>query len=571
MGSDSEFYNLSWNEFQSSVANSFMDLRNKDEFLDVTLAIDEDHQYQAHKVILSASSPYFRAVLKKNPAQHPVLVMPPNVRYSDLIALLDFIYQGEVKIHQTELQEFLSLAGLLKIKGLTEDQKPAEQKPSEIKNKPIIPQGVKMSPGVARPQMVQKRGPQGQPPQEGSQVKRNRKNNEPPEPPMHMPQERQGSENEDLDKEGMVHDIIDEGEGNETYDEYGDQYESGQNYPMTSQQQQPQSPQLRGLVCPQCQVLCQGVEGLKSHMAQAHGGTVGRSATKPARQKVSEEDKKFLCHICDKPFKTMQYVRNHIKRLHKLDNPAEVLQGEDPEGMMMDPPGMMHPVKKKGRPTKKMEHLSEGVRPIGQVPPAPRSGMEGMDMHEPPRPPVQQERASPMVQRSGGMRPIPGGRGRPMMAQQGFNFGPGMRPRGPGPQHFSKAPQAQPRHGNVDMKRLGMKLGGAISISSSDSDRENPTASSSQRPIPGPSRMHVSSPRPRMSSLPQESAVEVKQEPMDDMYEEGEEGEEIPEDYDEDFGEEEEEEGYYDDMEGIYPGEAPYDEDVENDDGVYQQ
>lgn len=295
MGSDSEFYNLSWNEFQSSVANSFMDLRNKDEFLDVTLAIDEDHQYQAHKVILSASSPYFRAVLKKNPAQHPVLVMPPNVRYSDLIALLDFIYQGEVKIHQTELQEFLSLAGLLKIKGLTEDQKPAEQKPSEIKNKPIIPQGVKMSPGVARPQMVQKRGPQGQPPQEGSQVKRNRKNNEPPEPPMHMPQERQGSENEDLDKEGMVHDIIDEGEGNETYDEYGDQYESGQNYPMTSQQQQPQSPQLRGLVCPQCQVLCQGVEGLKSHMAQAHGGTVGRSATKPARQKVSEEDKKFLC------------------------------------------------------------------------------------------------------------------------------------------------------------------------------------------------------------------------------------------------------------------------------------
>ena len=137
MGSDSEYLNLSWNEFQSSVANSFMDLRNKDEFLDVTLAIDQDHQCQAHKVILSASSPYFRGVLKKNPAQHPILVMPPNVKYTDLTALIDFIYQGEVKIHQTELEEFLSLAGLLKIKGLTEDLKA-----SEIKNKPPTkPQG----------------------------------------------------------------------------------------------------------------------------------------------------------------------------------------------------------------------------------------------------------------------------------------------------------------------------------------------------------------------------------------------------------------------------------------------
>ena len=30
----------------------------------------------AHKVILAACSPYFRAMLKKNPAKHPVLIMP---------------------------------------------------------------------------------------------------------------------------------------------------------------------------------------------------------------------------------------------------------------------------------------------------------------------------------------------------------------------------------------------------------------------------------------------------------------------------------------------------------------
>ena len=491
MGSDSEYLNLSWNEFQSSVANSFMDLRNKDEFLDVTLAIDQDHQCQAHKVILSASSPYFRGVLKKNPAQHPILVMPPNVKYTDLTALIDFIYQGEVKIHQTELEEFLSLAGLLKIKGLTEDLKA-----SEIKNKPPTkPQGVKMSPGVvARPQMVQKRGPQGQPPQDGSQVKRNRKTND---APMQMPQGRQSNENDDVVEEDIMHEIDEEEEGNENYDEFDDQYEGGENYPMSSQEQQQPSQtgessqqnqkpgvQLRGLVCPTCSQLCQGIEGLKTHMAQAHGNKVSKPGK--SRQKPGDEDKQHFCHICDKPFKTMQYVRNHIKRVHKLDNSSEMLQNQgDPDGMMMEPPGMINPAKKKGRPTKKMEHFSDGARPIGQVSPAPRSGMEGMDMQESPRPPAQQERSSPMVQRSVGIRP--GGRGRPMMHQPGFNLGPGMRPRGPAPQNYPKSSQSQPHHGNLDVKKLGLKLGGAISISTSDAEnRENSNnSSSSQRPMPG--------------------------------------------------------------------------------------
>ena len=157
----------------------------------------------------------------------------------------------------------------------------------------------------------------------------------------------------------------------------------------------------------------------------------------------------------------------------------------DPDGMMMEPPGMINPAKKKGRPTKKMEHFSDGARPIGQVSPAPRSGMEGMDMQESPRPPAQQERSSPMVQRSVGIRP--GGRGRPMMHQPGFNLGPGMRPRGPAPQNYPKSSQSQPHHGNLDVKKLGLKLGGAISISTSDAEnRENSNnSSSSQRPMPG--------------------------------------------------------------------------------------
>jgi hypothetical protein len=50
-------------------------MRDEQDFYDVTLACDQQSFIQGHKVILSASSPYFKAILKRSPAnQHPVVV-----------------------------------------------------------------------------------------------------------------------------------------------------------------------------------------------------------------------------------------------------------------------------------------------------------------------------------------------------------------------------------------------------------------------------------------------------------------------------------------------------------------
>ncbi len=127
MGSSSAHDNfvLRWNDFQSNVASSFRDLRLEEDFFDVTLACDEDHQLQAHKVVLAASSAFFRGMLRRNPAQHPVLVMPPNVRFSELAALLDFVYHGEVTVPNDELNSLLRLANLLKVKGLVDEKEKA--------------------------------------------------------------------------------------------------------------------------------------------------------------------------------------------------------------------------------------------------------------------------------------------------------------------------------------------------------------------------------------------------------------------------------------------------------------
>ncbi|KAK7026017.1 hypothetical protein SK128_009267 [Halocaridina rubra] len=117
MGSDQHFC-LRWNNFHSNIATSFEHLRDHEDFVDVTLAC-EGRSLKAHKVVLSACSPYFRNLLKQNPCQHPIIILR-DVAYVDMSALLSFVYQGEVYVSQDRLSTFLRTAEMLHIKGLTE-------------------------------------------------------------------------------------------------------------------------------------------------------------------------------------------------------------------------------------------------------------------------------------------------------------------------------------------------------------------------------------------------------------------------------------------------------------------
>jgi len=115
-----EKFCLRWNDFEHNISSAFRELRDDKDFFDVTLAC-EDEQIQAHKVILSACSPFFRNVLRRNPHQHPLLYLK-GVNYSDLQSVLNFMYHGEVNVAQEELNSFLSVAEDLKVKGLTQNQ-----------------------------------------------------------------------------------------------------------------------------------------------------------------------------------------------------------------------------------------------------------------------------------------------------------------------------------------------------------------------------------------------------------------------------------------------------------------
>ncbi|XP_059088640.1 protein abrupt-like isoform X1 [Tigriopus californicus] len=114
----SEQYCLKWNGFESNITSSFSDIRDDEDFLDVTL-VTGGQTIRAHKLVLSACSPLFRSMLKKNTHPQPMIFIH-GVRYADITAILNFMYHGEVNVSQEDLPTFLAAAEELRIRGLSD-------------------------------------------------------------------------------------------------------------------------------------------------------------------------------------------------------------------------------------------------------------------------------------------------------------------------------------------------------------------------------------------------------------------------------------------------------------------
>jgi len=112
-----ENYNLMWGDFTSNLSMTVKDLRNENDFLDVSIAC-EDEVIEAHKVILSAASPFFKNILKKNKHAHPFIYLN-GVKIKDMKNLIDFMYNGEATVSHEDLDKFMAVANDLKVKGLT--------------------------------------------------------------------------------------------------------------------------------------------------------------------------------------------------------------------------------------------------------------------------------------------------------------------------------------------------------------------------------------------------------------------------------------------------------------------
>ena len=154
----SEKFSLKWNDFQSVVSQSFSVLRQEADFYDVTLVSDDHTQISAHKLVLSASSDFFKSVLRKNPHSHPLLYLS-GVDSTSLGFVMDYIYQGEVQIYQNQLDNFMEVAQKLEIEGLLTTEEPETKhdphfEDQKVESFPAGPDYIEMQMQVAKTNTV---------------------------------------------------------------------------------------------------------------------------------------------------------------------------------------------------------------------------------------------------------------------------------------------------------------------------------------------------------------------------------------------------------------------------------
>ncbi|XP_065566992.1 protein bric-a-brac 1-like isoform X9 [Artemia franciscana] len=146
MASDQEFC-LRWNNHQSTLVSVFDRLLSTEIMTDVTLAA-EGRSIKAHRLVLSACSPFFQEVLNSNPDKHMVIFLK-DVPYEELRALVSYMYKGEVSVAQDRLTSLIRIAENLKVRGLAEpDETPSKKLPPLPKLTPAV---IKRDPNTQRP------------------------------------------------------------------------------------------------------------------------------------------------------------------------------------------------------------------------------------------------------------------------------------------------------------------------------------------------------------------------------------------------------------------------------------
>lgn len=114
-----QLFCLRWNNYQSNLTNVFDQLLQNESFVDVTLACADGHSVKAHKMVLSACSPYFQSLFFENPCKHPIVILK-DIKWAELKAAVEFMYKGEINVCQEQIGPLLKVAESLKIRGLAD-------------------------------------------------------------------------------------------------------------------------------------------------------------------------------------------------------------------------------------------------------------------------------------------------------------------------------------------------------------------------------------------------------------------------------------------------------------------
>lgn len=124
-------YTLHWESFQTWTKESMADLYQDTDYTDVTLITEDMQVFKSHRIILSSSSEFFKEILGKMKSFQGQTLYLKEIQGNILGLLLNFVYMGEVTVKQELIQQFLSTAVDLKIKGIDFEEKTLKEEKNE--------------------------------------------------------------------------------------------------------------------------------------------------------------------------------------------------------------------------------------------------------------------------------------------------------------------------------------------------------------------------------------------------------------------------------------------------------
>ncbi|XP_048511226.1 uncharacterized protein LOC105682886 isoform X5 [Athalia rosae] len=130
---DNQQFNLRWNNHTNNIVQVFLEHLSSEQLVDVTLSC-QGQFIKAHRMILSACSPYFQELFKNHKTKHPVIILN-GIKYENLQMMIKFMYHGEVCVQEAQLDDLLAAAETLQVKGLSNVRNKYEKE----KNRPPPP------------------------------------------------------------------------------------------------------------------------------------------------------------------------------------------------------------------------------------------------------------------------------------------------------------------------------------------------------------------------------------------------------------------------------------------------
>merc|ERR1711860_478348 len=112
-----EKYTPTWHTYSGHLKSMMKELMMNEGLSDVTLVTEDKKHIKANINILSACSPVFKEIFKKEKNSSQIMYLR-GIQHFEMESIMQFIYLGEATFYEERMDEFLAVAKLLEIKEL---------------------------------------------------------------------------------------------------------------------------------------------------------------------------------------------------------------------------------------------------------------------------------------------------------------------------------------------------------------------------------------------------------------------------------------------------------------------